>query len=230
MTPQGLIDTCRDLADDHAEPPLWSDAVWMIHAAEGELEIARRTRVLFDTETADVCEIDVTATPIFDVDPRVIFVRRVKLDGQELPLPKVSIAALDAERPGWDNEEPNDPECWVPWGVNQIRLVPEPAEADTLRLHVVREPLEAIALADPDATPTPLAAVSPEIQPRYHMGIVKWMLHRAFLFRERQDMYRPEESARYLSEFEEEFGKRSAAVDEIWIHRKHGYDEYEGLR
>ena len=55
------------------------------------------------------------------------------------------------------------------------------------------------------------------------------MLHRAFLHRERQDMYRPEESARYLSEFEEEFGKKSTAVDETWINRKHGYDEFEGL-
>lgn len=233
MTPQQLSDTFGLLADDTGTPLLWSEALRLTYAADGELEAAARARLILDTTTTAICEIQVSAVTAaevadyvpLEVDERVIFVRRVKLDSQDKPLPKVSVAELDLQCPGWETEI-GTPRAWVPVEDHKIRPYPLPDTDDVMRLHVIREPLEAVALA----TVSPAAAAVPlEIPSRYHMGIVKWMLHRAYLHRERQDMYRPEESARYLSEFEEQFGKRSTAVDETWINRKHGYDEFEGL-
>ncbi|HQR20020.1 MAG TPA: hypothetical protein PKV98_04085 [Burkholderiaceae bacterium] len=233
MTPQQLVDTFGLLADDNAEPKLWSDALRLTYASDGELEAARRARLILDTSTTEICQLEVSAVTAaevadyepLEVDARVIFVRRVKLDSQDRPLPKASVAELDLNCPGWETEI-GTPRAWIPWGDHQIRPYPLPDTDDVMRLHVIREPLEQVALA----TVSPaVAAVPLEIAPRYHMGVVKWMLHRAYLHRERQDMYRPEESARYLAEFEEEFGKKSTAVDETWINRKHGYDEFEGV-
>lgn len=226
MTPQQLIDNFRQLADDLGTPPLWTDSVLMGYASEGQVEIARRTRCLVDSTTPEICQVAVvTGTAVYDVDPRVIFIRRAKLADQPLPLPKVDVPRLDLHRPGWDDEGNETPCAWLPWDAQKIRLFNTPAADGTLNLIVVREPLADIALAvDPDP------AVDPEVPRRYHNGIVNWMLHRAYLHRERQDMYRPEESKERLAMFEEEFGKKSTAADEEWIHRHHGYDENEGLK
>jgi hypothetical protein len=72
-------------------------------------------------------------------------------------------------------------------------------------------------------------AVDPEIPARYQFKLVDWILYRAFMQRDRQDKYNPEEATARLNEFEAEFGKRSTAVDETWINRMHGQDEFEGL-
>ncbi len=71
--------------------------------------------------------------------------------------------------------------------------------------------------------------VGPEIADRYHLNLIDWMLYRAFMSRDKEEKYRPEESAARLTAFEAEFGKRSSAIDETWIQRQHGYTEYEGL-
>jgi len=72
-------------------------------------------------------------------------------------------------------------------------------------------------------------AVDPEIDDRYHLRLVDWMLYRAFMSRDRQEKYNPDEAKVRLAEFEAEFGQRSSAIDETWINREHGYEEFEGL-
>lgn len=304
MTPQEFLTAFRNAADDHAKPPLWSDALVLFYGSEGEVEAARRTRSLIDSDTAAVCEIAVTTgTAVYTLDPRVIAIRRVKLESQARALPKLHRADLEHYRPEWESDDNDDPVVWVPWDTQKLRLVPPPDADDTAHLTVVREPLSAISIASQDdplsvsgitndgagtatatlaapnadlvtgdyvtiagATQTEyngaraitvvdastftfaytgspaspatgtityarnIAAHGFEFPARNHYGLLNWALHKAYLHRERQDMYRPEESAQRLELFEAEFGKRSTAVDEDWINRNHGYDEYEGLR
>lgn len=232
MTPEALVNKFRDLADDHAEPPLWSDAVIMVHANEGQMEAARRLRYFVDSRTSSVCELDVPAATsiddaVLDLDQRVLRVNRVKLDTMERALPKVLRADLERYRPGWEEDEPGDPVCWVPWDNGTIRIVPPPATADTARLTVIREPITEAALEDGDSG-TP--AVPFELPARMHQGVLHWAMHKAFLQRERQDMYRPEESRQYLDFFEAEFGKKSTALDEEWLTNHNGVDDYDGAR
>ena len=68
----------------------------------------------------------------------------------------------------------------------------------------------------------------PEIAPRYHRSLVNWMLFRAFSKKDTQtqDDRRAAES---LALFEQEFGQKSTAVDEVWINEHHGEDSHEGL-
>jgi hypothetical protein len=49
-------------------------------------------------------------------------------------------------------------------------------------------------------------------------------------YSERDDeKYRPDEAKDRLAMFEQEFGPASNAALESWIHRKHGYDDFEGI-
>lgn len=230
MTPQEMLDHFRLQADDAAQPYLWGDALLIGYANEAQLEASRRARLFEDATTQAVCEIAVTAgTAIYDVDARVQFIRRVKLASQSRPLPKASVRALDEGAPGWEASDPSEPIGWIPWETHKVRLVPTPVANDTLRLIVVRDPLLPIDLGNPLAVPTPIDPTPAEAPARYHYALVDWVLHRAYLHRERQDQYRPEESKERLAMFEAEFGERRNAVDDIWIKRKHGYDEDEGL-
>lgn len=227
MTLAQIIAAFRELADDLGTPPLWSDTLVTFWANEAQQEAARRARLLVDQTTVDVCVIDVTAgTHTYAVDPRVIFIRRVKLSSQDSTLAKVDQRDLDLTGPGWESASNSRPGWWLPTGDHQIRLYPPPDADDTLTLTVVREPLAdmAPAIVSP-ATP----AVDPEIPARMQYRLVDWIMHRALMVRDKEEKYDPQGSKEHLASFESEFGKRSSAIDETWIARAHGYDEFEGL-
>lgn len=227
MTLAEIISVFRDLADDIGTPPLWSDAVLTFFANEAQNEAVRRARLLEDGTTAATCQIAlVNGTPTYDVDRRVIFIRRVKHATIDCPLPKVTQRWLDTVHPGWESHEPGEPAYWLPVGNKQMRLYPTPDADATLHLYVVREPLAPMALG---TSPLFADAVDPEIDERYQSRFMDWMLYRCLLQRDKEEKYDPASAKDHLAEFEGEFGKRSSAIDETWINRKHGYDEDEGL-
>lgn len=223
MTPQQMIDSFRLQSDDAVAPYLWSDALVLAYLNEGQVEAARRSRAIEDGTTSAVCQIAVSAgTALYAVDSRVLFIRRAKLASQTLVLPKIHPRDIDLFAPGWDSQPNGDPLVWMPYGTQSVRLHPTPDANTTLHLYVVRDPL-----ADMTTGLTPTLS---ELPARAHHGLVNYAMHRAYLHRERQDQYRPEESRERLDMFEAEFGKKSSLIDELWINRQHGYDDYEGLR
>ncbi|MCU0689768.1 MAG: hypothetical protein MUF54_00065 [Polyangiaceae bacterium] len=222
MTLTELIAAFRDLADDTAEPYLWSDSVLTRFANEAQEEACRRGRLIVDSTTEEVCQLDVTGgTAVYPVDPRVLFIRRVKLDSMDMPIRKTSVDDLDLMSPGWEGELPGVPFVWAPYEVGKILLFPPPEVDDTMRLTVVRLPLDDMVGG--------LTPVDPEIPARYHMKLVDWMLFRALSMRDKEERHDPEGAKAHLRMFEEEFGQRSNAVDETWIAQKHGFDPFEGL-
>lgn len=72
-------------------------------------------------------------------------------------------------------------------------------------------------------------AVDAEIAPRYAAKLVHWMGFRALSHRDKEEKYDHEGAGRHLEEFEEEFGKRSSAIDETWIARHHEVDDLDGI-
>jgi hypothetical protein len=74
-----------------------------------------------------------------------------------------------------------------------------------------------------------ILAVDPEIEPRYQLKLNDWAFWRALNQRDKEERYDPDGAKFHLAEFEAEFGPRSSAQNEKWIHRRHGYDSYEGL-
>lgn len=296
-TLQQIIDDFREMFDDKGTPPLWSDAVLQAYANEAQLEAARRARLIEDRDTVAVCQVAVsTATDVYALDPRIIRLRRVKLASQDQRLQKMDERVLDRMLPSWESLDAAPPEGWIPWGSNQIRLVPAPDVADTINLWTIREPLLRMRLAQAalpvtsisrasdiatvttaadatlisgdtvtiagagqaeyngdhqvtvvDAThftfpvtgspATPatgtityaVKAVDAEIASRYAVKLVHWVGYRALAARDKEEKYDPEGAKRHLGEFEDEFGKRSSAIDETWIARHHEVDDLEGI-
>lgn len=221
MTPLQLVTSIRGIAHDTATPQKWSDDFIIDAYNEGRMEAARRARLIEDPTTAETCRIAVkVGKHTYDVDRRVIYVRRVKLALQDKPLPKLDIRDADSYAPGWESRENGTPVAWMPYGDYQIRLINPPDTADTMHLTVVREPLESLTIASTE---------DEDISPRYHYKIRDWVLYRMYMERDLIEKYRPEEARERLASFETEFGVPTGAAEEKWIHRRHGYDEFEGL-
>jgi hypothetical protein len=160
------------------------------------------------------------AEPLYALDPRIIFVRRVKSSLRSSPLCKRRFRDLDAEDPGWEERTGDVTQYLLDYQTGFLRTYRTPTAADlvTLGLTVVRAPLK--AMAGDSATP--------EIAPRWHMSLRHWMVFLAYM-KPDEDTYRPDKAKVALALFEQEFGKRSSAQDEKWINDNHGYDNDEGL-
>ena len=154
-----------------------------------------------------------------DLDSRVLFVRRIRVVGQSRPLQKFALADMDQQGTEWEDET-GEVMGWIPdMETGKMRLYRKPEEDIALRLTVVRLPLVAMS-ANSD---------TPEIKPQYHRALIHWMRYRYYSLQDAE--IRDEKKAREaLAEFEAQFGPASNALDEAWIHEKHGFDEYEGLR
>lgn len=219
MTLKELKSLFRLEGDDRIKKYLWSEDYLTTIANWAEVEACRRARLITDSTSA-LCRLSVGAgDALLKVDPRVIFVRRTKLQSQTRPLRKVHAADLEAMAPDYDAATAGEPIAWcADYETGKALLYPPSAVADTLNLRVVREPLE--PMAQPDDMP--------EIAPRYHPALVEGMLYRAYSNHD-IEVSNDEKAARHLAKFEAEFGKRSSAIDEQWIVEQHGYDDQEGL-
>ena len=220
MTLAELISAARADVDDTAAPYLCSDVRFTEFANEAQEQAARRGRLLLDSSTTAICQIAVTAGDDFvDLDSRVLFVRRIRVVGQSRPLQKFALADMDQQGTEWEDET-GEVMGWIPdMETGKMRLYRKPEEDIALRLTVVRLPLVAMS-ANSD---------SPEIKPQYHRALIHWMRYRYYSLQDAE--IRDEKKAREaLAEFEAQFGPASNALDEAWIHEKHGFDEYEGLR
>lgn len=267
MRLQGLIDAFREVAFDTVQPYLFSDNQLILYANEAQVEACRRARLITDSLTADdgiystntftgtdstatvtvtadhpICLHTVTASQAsIRLDPRVIFVRRVKIASRELPLQKIRREDLDIAHPGWEDGDPGDVIAYCS-NYQKFRIFFEtkfPA-ADTVRLTVIREPLFPMSLdvvtttqttsgTDTSTITNTATGVDPEIEPRYQLKLIDWMLWRALNNRDVEEKYDPEGAKEHLAMFEGEFGTARPAVEEIWIQERHGYDDYEGV-
>lgn len=144
-----IIDDFRYAADDRGTPPLWSDALLTRYANEAQVEAARRARLIED-RSSSICEIALASgTDVYDIDQRVIRLKRIKLASQAQRLPKIDERDLERARPDWESYAASTPEVWLPWGSRQVRIHPAPSAADTAALWIVREPLLRMRLAEP---------------------------------------------------------------------------------
>jgi hypothetical protein len=227
-----LIKTAATRADDLAAGLLWSRAEWIEFANDAQSEACRRARLLVDSTTPAVCSITlVDGTPTYDLHDSIIFVRRVRLlesvDGTALSILKRRHSNdLDGSAgPGWQ-EEVGQPRMWVPdLDDHKFRPYPIPDTDDwevSLTVHrtaLVPTANETYPMEDGDD--------EPEIRRRHHLGLVNWMLYRAYSKQDSQ-CYNPKAAAMFLADFEAEFGKKSSAIDEAWLAREQDFTEVEG--
>lgn len=196
----------RDELDDEASPYLWSNASLIEYAEDAENEACRRASLLRDATTTAICRITLVAgTAQYDLDPRVIRLRRVRLTGNTTPLRPMTTTELDECRPGWEDDT-GDPVAYLTdWETGVLRLYPTPDAVGALELQVVRLPL--VAMNDMEDTP--------EINARFHRDLRHWIVKRAFsvLDSERQDKDRAREAE---ARFALAFGEPLSARTEEW--------------
>lgn len=202
--------------------PLWSDGVIGTMLNQAQWEACRRGRLIKDSTSDELCRIDLELNqPLYDIDPRIIFVRRLIMSTQSRPLRPRRVRDMDREVPGWESHM-GTPAAWIPdYTTGKLRLYRAPDDSaipDYATLTVVRGPLE--EMTDPGD--------EPEIHPRFHF---KLHHHACAIILSDQDAetYDPEAAARHAAEFTAEFGPPSSATEETWLEENFDYEDDEGV-
>lgn len=202
VTLRELIDMYRALSRDTATPPNVDDAQATLFANEGVSEACRRGDMIIDSTVS----VSVTANdPLVKLPTTCLEIRRARMDGGTSPLLPVFTCELDASSAQWEDEVGTVTNYIPDYQTGYILLYQQPEIDGTLRMSVRRLPKHQMS-ADGD---------EPEIRAEHHMGIVQWMLYRAFGITD-ADMFDSQRSAAALAEFEREFGTRSSARNEAW--------------
>lgn len=206
-----LITLFRQEADDTVQPYLWDDPEVIDFANDAQDEACRRARLLVDSSTPEITALPVITTDagLLDLDERIIFIRRARLSGRPALL-RMNMQDMENWNPMWQDMEAGTPTMFITdYTTGKVLLWPKPDTNTTLLLTVVRLPLEVMDDTD----------MKPEIAPRHHRSLRFWMLYRAYS-KQDSEANDPKKAADSLALFEQEFGKKSAAIDEAWIERE----------
>lgn len=204
-----LLEQARIDLDDPEQPGNGDDSLSLFKTRElvGYInravdEACIRSELILDSDTPEVCEVAVAANQAkYDLDSRIILIKRAKLVSATRPLTKIDRDYLDAAHPGWEDRT-GPPEQYLADMNQGIRLYPTPENADTLRLTVWRRPLEPI--------PAHKGYQEPPIPPEDHYPLLHWVYYLA-LDRQDVDTYAPEKAMQHAQAFAQQFGRRKSA-------------------
>lgn len=213
MTLEELITQFRLMADDTELPYQWSDEELELFFNEAEVEACRRAALIIDSTTDEVCNLTISSgTSVYDLDPRIIYVRRVKLASKRDPIKPVKFELMDEFCPGWEDRTGTVDRYVVGMDSRKLRLYREPTAADSAVITVVREPLQRMALNTES---------SPEIPERYHYALIHWVLYRAYSKKDAETNDK-ELASININEFVREFGTKelASAREEEWQARQ----------
>lgn len=207
MLAERLIEIVREQLDDEAAPPLWTDETLLDFLSEAEEEACRRARLIVDSTTEQICTIALAAntTPLYKLDKRVVFVRRVRLvsNGRILTLKRTR--DLDCEARNWESRTGSPTAFLNDYETGKIRFDRIPTADETAYLQVTRLPLKSITDMNQE----------PEIHGRWHRALLHWVRYRAYSKRD-AETYDEKKAAVANALFEGEFGAPSTAQNEQW--------------
>lgn len=219
MNVEQLINQFRNYMADTSKPYLWSDDEILLYLNEAEREAVRRSRSLVDSSTPDVCTIDaIPGVQSYDIDPRVIYIRRVRTSAHIDPVLPVHIQLIDNMDDRWETVQGRVENYVVGHESHKLVLVRIPKVAQTIRMTVVREPLnEMKSLSD-----------EPELAKRYHMQLLEYVYYRAYLKHD-SEAENVGLAKLHYDNFEREFGSKELAssLEEEW-QMSHGSNRDDG--
>ncbi len=199
-----LIIAGQNQADEVIDKPdlLWSLAEWTEYANDAENEACIRADLILDRTSALSIISILSGTATYSIDEKILLIKRAKLSSGTEPLVKTSRRVLDATYPNWETDT-GVVRSWLPDGTNKITLYKSPVANATLNLMISRLPSAAMLLADK-------LTISPEIDVQYHLGLVDWMMHRAYSKQDSEtlDLGKAKE---HLARFTKRFGERPPA-------------------
>lgn len=202
-----LKDRLRRDLEDTVAPYLWSDDELMEYINEAMDEACIRAGMIRDSDS-EVCEFVLRANQSkYDIDDRILRIKRVMIDGQKEPLEETNFDDLDTDYPGWHAETANMPRrylsnmdaCWI-----RLHPIPLDTASKKVRLVVQRLQLKPLTLDKPDSRP--------EINKIYHFHLLEWAKYLAYSKPDAETLY-PEGAERAGALFVEHFGNRDSAAD-----------------
>ncbi|SDZ16954.1 DUF6682 family protein [Delftia lacustris] len=206
-----FIERFRRAVDDLEAPHFWTDEDVIGYLNEAVQEACERAKLLEDRTTPAVCSITLEpGKSTYALHPSVLEIKRLSLRGR--PLHETSVEELDCTHSRWETRQ-GMPRHFVfeqaaGRGAPHVRFVPEPLEADTVAMTVYRGALNDL--------PVHACHSEPEIPERYHLRLLDWILHRAYL-RQDAEIFNENKAAVSLGLFEQAFGERPDAN----VQRKH---------
>lgn len=197
-------DDARELGGAQ-DDKFWTDDEIVGYLNEAVQEACERAKLIEDRLTPQACTVQLQpGVSTYDLHHSVLEVKRLAMRGR--PLDQSSVEELDHTYPGWEQRN-GVPRHWIfepanVQGAPKLRIVPTPAHADVLALTVYRGPLKPLDPCNPRG--------QPEIHDRFHLRLMDWMLHRAYL-KQDADTFDPAKAATSLALFAQAFGERPDA-------------------
>lgn len=159
----------RTLDDNSVGDKLWSQAEILEYAQDAENEACERADLLVDS-TSNLTNISInTSTGTYGLAVTITGIVSAKLEDGTEPLMETSERVLDLTVPSWRTAT-GTPRSYIKTPTNSIIVYPVPVTTDTVQMTVSRFPNTPMAVGG-----------SPEVDARYHAGLLEWILHRAYM-------------------------------------------------
>lgn len=213
MNLRDLIDEFRWDAKDEGTPPFWSDEFLARVASQAEQETCRRGALILDS-SSPFCAISFGAGDgLLQLDSRILEIRRARITGTGRRIYPVTSSQMDHSSESWEADTGSPTAFVTDYQTGHIRLYPTPTTVDEIQLTVRRLPL-ADMVNDTD---------EPEIRPESHLGLVQWMLYRAYMQQD-ADTFNQAKATAALAEFVREFGEKKSMRNEEWVRENNSLD------
>lgn len=185
----------ESVLDDVAVPHLWSTPELLRNLNYAEVQACRRAHLIIDGTTDNdngtagsagtagqkpLCELEIVAEQAtYNLSPRILQIKRCQVKSMTYPLiGPVSYAELDERMSGWVGTNGTVgtagsggvPTFFINEPGNTITFVRSSSVNDSAALVVSRLPLTPFTLQ-----------TSPEIDEKYHLDLVNWAAHLAYL-------------------------------------------------
>lgn len=190
----------KTLDDNTTGDRLWSQDEILENARDAENEACERADLLVD-ETSAFTDISInTSTATYSLSNTITDVKSAKLALGTEPLMETSRMILDHSFSNWQANT-GTPRSYFRSATNKITVYPKPIVADTLNMAVARFPT------------TPMAVDgSPEVDVRYHPGLLLWILYRCYMKNDSETL-NVDKAMDYKAQFEEFFGPKKILPD-----------------
>ncbi len=188
------------LDDNSTTDKLWSQDELLEYARDGESEICERIDAIVDNTSAFTDIAVNTSTGTYGLASTIVSVKSVKMSLGSEPLMETSEEVLDKSVSGW-RVATGTPRSYIKTPTNNIILYPIATVVDTVNMTVSRFPNTLMSVNG-----------SPEIDARYHAGLLEWILHRAYMKNDSETL-NVGKAKDHKKKFEEFFGPKKILSD-----------------
>ncbi len=188
------------LDDNSVGDKLWSQAEILEYAQDAENEVCERAELLVDNTSALTSITVNTSTGTYGLAVTIVDIKSARMSGGTYPLMRTSESVLDMSFANWRSQI-GIPRSYAKTPTNNIVIHPIPDTADTILMTVSRLPNVPMTVNG-----------SPEVDARYHEGLILWILHRAYMKNDSETL-NVDKAKDYKKKFEEYFGLKKILRD-----------------